>query len=1072
MSELVGLTAGFNEAQWEEMVLDTLGELGWSTMRGPSLAPGSGERESWSDIVLRGRALQAMRNLNPQVPDEYLQQTLADILSPKSNDAIAENQRLHDYLVRGYRGTTYIDHDGREVTPTIWLMSADPDANEWIAANQITIRNRDVERRFDVVLYCNGLPVSIIELKRAGSAHATVESAYHQLQTYLHEFPMAFRFTVMTVASDGIGARYGTPFTPLNHFATWNVDDDGHSMQLDEQDAEGNTITALDLALHGLFNLDRFGQLQRDFVAFAKSEDGLRKRIAKPHQYFAVSKAIATTIRAVESDGRAGVVWHTQGSGKSMEMELYVAKAARTPALLNPTFVVVTDRTELDGQLFDTFAGSMLLAEDPHRVGSRDELRTELAERGTGGIYFTTLQKFGRTDAERKSGAEHPRLSDRHNIIVIVDEAHRSHYAKDGFARSLRDALPHATHIAFTGTPIAQGDRDTRRVFGDDIDVYDLNRAVEDGATVPVIFEPRLIEVVRVDGVDDDSLDDAADEVTAGLDEAERIRIEQSVTVLNQVYGAPSRLEALAGDLVQHWEARRERMLPFIDAHGKALLVCATREICARVYEQIIALRPDWHSDELDKGAIKVVYSGTASDTGIIAKHVRRPSENAAVKKRLKDVDDELEIVIVKDMMLTGYDSPPLHTLYLDRPLKGALLMQTLARVNRTFRGKEDGLLVAYAPLADNLSKALAEFTVSSGRPQDKAVGRSIDEAVEIVLDQVHALRELLAPVDWRVTWSKDPKSGFVKAAKQMCDYLRSPTSPGNQGEEGDRPLAREFRRMAGHLSRAWALCVQASEIEALRPELKFYEEVRVYMAKFDAEERLARGEPVPEDIARLLSKLVVESTATGGLLDIYAAAGLPKPSLGDLTPEFLHQAQTSSTPHLAIEALRASILKEAGAVTQGNVVRQQLFSQRLSELMTKYTNQQLTSAEVIAELVELAKEIHHEPDRRQAFSPALTQDELTYYDTIATNESAVNVLGDDVLAQIARDLVATMRRDTRTDWTVREDVRAKLRTSIKRLLKKNGYPPDQQPGAIRLVMQQMEAMAPRIAEERRASHP
>lgn len=470
---------------------------------------------------------------------------------------------------------------------------------------------------------------------------------------------------------------------------------------------------------------ERFGQLVRNFIAFHVHDNEMQKRIAKPHQYFAVTKAVGSTIDAVTSNGKAGVVWHTQGAGKSMEMELYAHLVHTRSELLNPTIVVVTDRTELDGQLFDTFRASRLLPEEPVKITSRAELRSALSARDTGGILFTTLQKFGRTQAERDSGADHPLLSDRRNIIVVVDEAHRSHYDDlDGYARHLKDPLPKATLIAFTGTPISFSDRNTRETFGDYIDIYDLTRAVEDGATVPVHFEPRLIQVSRADGVSEEQIDDSADELTAGLDDVERERIEASVAIINAIYGAPARIEALATDLVAHWEQRRAVMSPFIGGPGKALVVGATRQICADLYAAIVALRPEWHADGIDAGRIKVVYSGTPSDPAPIAQHVRRESQNKAIKQRLREVDDELEIVIVKDMMLTGYDSPPLHTLCLDRPLKGALLMQTLARVNRTYRGKQDGLLVAYAPLAENLDKALAEYTDAD--QQAKPVGRDI----------------------------------------------------------------------------------------------------------------------------------------------------------------------------------------------------------------------------------------------------------------------------------------------------------------------------------------------------------
>lgn len=1054
---------GFSEEQWEQLALEALADQDWKPLQGNEIAPGSGERESWADPVIPKRVLDAMRRLNPTVPTPHLQQALAEILSPKSQDAITENHRIHQILVDGYRGITFADADGQEQTPTIRLVGERPEDNDYLAVRQVTVRSGDHERRFDVVLYVNGLPVAIIELKKAGSQRADVAAAHAQLETYVRELPMAFRCCVLVVASDGLVAKYGTPFTPLNHFSPWNVDDDGRPVTIGELPPgstgdDDHLGTGLEYLIDGLFNVERFLQIVRDYTAYDEGPEGLGKRIAKPHQYFAVTKAVASTIDAVRSNGKAGVVWHTQGSGKSMEMELYTAKVMLHPRLLNPTVVVITDRKELDGQLFESFQRSKLLPETPKAIKRRSELRDELSSRLTGGIYFTTLQKFGRTQDERDAGADHPLLSDRDNIIVIVDEAHRSHYDDlDGYAAHLKDALANATLIAFTGTPISFEDRNTRHVFGDYIDVYDLSRAVSDGATVPVYFEPRLIKVGL--GATEEDIDLAADEAAAGLDLAERERIEKSVAVINAVYGAPTRLKALAADIVEHWERRRTEMLKFIESPGKAMIVGGTREICANLYAEIVALRPEWHSGALEKGRIKVVYSGVPSDPRPIVDHVRRDSDNKVIKDRLTKPDDELEIVIVKDMMLTGYDSPPLHTLYLDRPLKGALLMQTLARVNRTFRGKEDGLLVAYAPLAENLEKALAEY--SPGDQATKPMGRNVDEAAALTETLVTTIDGLCAAYAWKSRLGASPRS-WVTAAIGLSNWLRDPATPGNDVAEGEEALADRFRKLSSQLSRAWALCSGNETLAHLRPDVKFYEEVRVYMAKFDAEERQSRGEPIPEDIQRLLSRLVAEATESGEIVDIYEAAGIPKPSLMDLSPDFAARAVAAPNPHLAIEALRALLTEESTAVSRHNLVRQRAFSERLTELMRRYTNQQLTSAEVIAELIELAKEISAERDRGKRFTPPLEEDELAFYDAVAQNDSAVEVMGDDVLASIARELLAVMRRDVKTDWTVRDDVRAKLRSSIKRLLVLHKYPPDQQPEAIRLVIEQMESMAPR----------
>ncbi|MBS1905482.1 MAG: type I restriction endonuclease subunit R [Actinobacteria bacterium] len=1057
---------GFAESDWEDQALELLSQpLDWRPLRGEQIAPGSGERETWDELLIRPRLLEALRRLNPAVPVPYLQQAVGEIATPTSQDAITENYRIHTYLVGGYP-LSYIDDDGVEQNLRLRLLSTDPSDNDWLAVNQVTIRQGDLHRRFDIVLYVNGMPLSIMELKRAGAAGVGAAAAHAQLQTYLREFPAAFRFCVFTLASDGIDARYGTPFTPFHHFAPWNVDDDGKPLEQPRIEF-GDDVQPIDDALAGLYNQERFLQLVRNFTAFDEGPDGLAKRIAKPHQYFAVTKALGRTVQAVESNGKAGVVWHTQGSGKSMEMELYANLVSRQAKLKNPTIIVVTDRNELDGQLFATFDRSLLLAEKPVQVRERAQLRDELRNRVTGGIYFTTLQKFGLSETEKAAGSRHPLLTDRRNVILIVDEAHRSHYDDlDGYARHLRDALPHATLIAFTGTPISFAERNTQDVFGDYIDIYDLTRAVDDGATVPVYFEPRLLKVGFAAGASEEDIDRAADEYTVGLDDTERAQLEASVAVVNAVYGAPARIERLAKDLVTHWEERRARMLPFIESPGKALIVGGTREICARLYDAIVALRPDWHSDALDAGKIKVVYSGSATDQPPVSDHVRRDSENAAIKKRLKDPGDELELVIVKDMMLTGFDAPPLHTLYLDRPLKGALLMQTLARVNRTFRGKRDGLLVAYAPLADNLAKALAEYTPTD--QENRPIGRDVAEKAREIADELILLiRDMLAGCDWEAVVAKGGPRSWRTAATMATNYLRDPANPLNAPDLGPETLKARFRAASGALARAWALSSGQDSLADLRQEIGFYEEVRVWMAKYDAAERQARDEPIPDDIQRLLGQLVAEAIAPGDVLDIYDAAGLPRLSLGDLGPEFLAKAQAAPNPHLAIEALRASLVEAGAAATRGNLVRQRAFSERIAEIMKRYTNQQLTAAEVIAELVALAKDVAAEASRGERFSPPLSQDELAFYDAVAQNESAVSVQGEDVLAQIARELVAVMRRDVRTDWTVRDDVRAKLRSSIKRLLVKYKYPPDKQPEAIKLVMDQMESMAPRYAEDR-----
>ena len=1046
----------FSEAYWEALAMDTLGELAWEPIEGKRIAPGSGERESWAELIIPHRLREAIARINPRLPAAQVDEAVAIVLSPKSRDARAENHQVHQYLTKGIRSVVYTDTFGAEHNPTIRLVNRrDPYANDFLAVNQVTVVDGDHRRRFDIVLYVNGMPLAIVELKNAGDEDADLDSAHAQLMTYVDELPMAFRCNVLCLVSDGITARYGTAFTPFEHFAPWNVDDEGKPVT-PRSDAD----LAINLILHGPFEQSRFIELLHGYVSFAQTSSQLIKRVAKAQQYFAVSKAIDKTIEAVRGHGLAGVVWNTQGSGKSLEMELYANQVLINPALGNPTIVVLTDRTDLDEQLFDTFSASELLPEQPIQALTRDELRTELTNRRTGGIIFSTLQKFGRTKAEKDAGQRHPLLSDRRNIIVIVDEAHRSHYdSLDGYARHLRDALPHATMIAFTGTPISGVERDTRLVFGDYIDVYDHTRAVADGATVPVFYEPRHIPVDLPDDVDPELIDERADEATAGLDDSERERIQRAVTVMNELYGAPARLKVLAADIVGHWETRSELMRKFIGCPGKAIIVCATRDICARLYDEIIALRPGWADDSFERGRIKVVYTGGPTDPQEIKKHVRRPSQNKAIQHRARDADDELELVIVQSMWLTGFDSPPLHTLYLDRPMRGAALMQAMARVNRTFRGKEDGLLVGYAPLTENLYAALAEYTADD--QATKPLGRDIDEALAKVRDLHDVIGTvILAGFDWRARRAARQPRAFISAVLGTVEYLRHPQTPGNQPAEGEPTLADRFRTESARLARYYALCASSGEVNGYRDDIAFFEEVRVWMAKFDAEDRRAAGLPIPADVALYLRQLTAGAIEADDVTNLYEAAGLPRPDLSHLDEAFIAMMQQARHPHLAIEALRRLIEQEMRKVTRHNIVRQRSFSDRLIELMRKYTNQHLTAAQIIAELVAVAREVAADADRGSQFSPALTIDELAFYDAVAQNESAVREMGAGILADIARDLVRSLRRDVTTDWVSRDDVRAKLRSTIKRLLAKHGYPPDAQPTATELVIRQMETFA------------
>ncbi|OEJ21564.1 DEAD/DEAH box helicase [Streptomyces agglomeratus] len=1061
------------ESDWELLALDELAELAWEPTPGNEFAPGSGHRKSWDDLILYPDLREAVERLNPDLPPDAIRDAVAVAVTPTSQDTYEENRTAHGYLTAGIRSVTYTDDFGAEHNPTIRLVDLDdPDGNVYRVLNQVTVIDGEKRRRFDVVLYVNGLPLAVLELKRAGDEDATLQDAHSQVTRYVEEFPTAFRYNAVVLVSDGITAKYGTPFTPYEHFAPWNTDELGE--RVDPFSAEGIWDSGQNLALHGLFAQDRLLSLIKSFVNFVPSKR--MKRIAKPHQYHAVTSASEAVRVAAASDGKAGVVWHTQGSGKSEEMVLTTTMVMKDPTLLNPTVVVITDRTDLDDQLYSTFLESEILPETPKQVLTRAELREELAAKRVGGILFTTLQKFGRTKEEKESGADHPLLSDRRNIVVVVDEAHRSHYDNlDGYARHLRDALPHATLLAFTGTPISEADRNTREVFGDYIDVYDLKRAADDGATVKVFHESRVIQLVMDRDVDPTSIDEEADRITDGLDDVERTRVEQAVATMNAMYGAPARIRDLAADLVQHWETRRTAMQPFVGvsetggAPGKAMIVCATREICVRVYDALRELRKEWHSDDFEKGAMKIVFSSnTRKDSERLLAHALSDSRRKAVVNRAKDPEDELQLLIVNNMLLTGFDAPPLHTMYLDRPLKGAGLMQALARVNRRFRGKEDGLLVGYAPLTENLQRAIAEYTDADQK--DRTLGQDLDRALDELRNQYDILNDLLRGLDWRARLDMPSRTAFIDAALRAANYLLDPATAGNNPETLDDPrqtLGRRYREEAHRLERFYALCGSSTDIgerfpdhPAWRRDIQFFVEVRAYMAKIDAMNREARGLPVARDIELYLAQLTSSVVETGGVTDLLAEAGLETADLTHLNDALVAKLQSSETPHLAAEALRRLIERKMREVTRHNIVRRTTFSERLQDLMVRYMRQQCTSAELIAKLVEMAKEVMEDARRGERFEPPLDWRELAFYDAVADHGTARSVMGDEVLAGIARELVAEVRSKLKPDWIAREPVRARLRSAIKRLLARRNYPPDGTPEAIDLVLKQMEHFA------------
>ncbi|GAA3756731.1 type I restriction endonuclease subunit R [Salinactinospora qingdaonensis] len=1055
-----------NEAEWEAIALEELGELGWEPTSGTAVAPNSGKRKEWDDLILHDELRDAVERLNPELPASAVDQALNTTVTPQSREALPENRTAHGHLVSGIR-LTYADEFGAEHSPTVRLMDfRDPAANTFRAVSQVRVIEGERERRFDIVLYVNGLPVAVIELKNASDERATIENAHAQLRTYAEEFPTAFRYNVLCLVSDGITAKYGTVFTPYEHFAPWNVDDEGEPVDTTAPDYDGPE--ALTLALYGLFDQARFLDLTRNFVNF--TPDG--KRLAKAHQYFAVRAALDAVLEASRSNGQAGVVWHTQGSGKSEEMVCLSGLVAREPALNNPTVVVVTDRNDLDDQLLDTFRASKgLLGADPRQVETRDELRTVLTTTNTGGVVFTTLQKFGRTQDERDSGTGHPLLSERRNILLIVDEAHRSHYdSLDGYARHLRDALPHATLLAFTGTPLSKADADTREVFGAGkgyIDVYDFKRAVDDGATVRVYHEPRLIPVSLPEGVDPETIDEQADALTANLDDAQHRRAMRAAVQMNNVYGAPDRIRRLAEDLVEHWEERSRLVRPYLGGPGKAMLVCVSREVCVRMFDALAKLRPEWVGEGPDRGVMKVVFHSDPKDPPELREHALRPSEHKTVQARAKDPDDELQLLIVHSMLLTGYDAPPIHTMYMDRPMRGANLMQALARVNRRFRNKQDGLLVGYAPLTENLNAALREYT--TGEDQRQTLGVDIDRAITEVRNEYDAICGLLSGIDWRKLLAAGDGKARVRARHLVSNYLIAPSANRAEGsdEDGESSLSERFRESATRLERFYQLCSMSSEISERftdlrdwRDDISFFIEVRAWVVKREAADREARGEPLSAEINLYLSQLAASAVDAEEITDLYAESGLGQLDLTRLNETQLRRLQESETPHLATEALRRLVESKLRDVTKHNIISRERFTERLENLMLRYMREQISSAEALAALFAMAEEVMAEARRGERFDPPLSDTELAFYDALSQHGSAQELMGDEVLAEIARALFKDIKKNLSVDWLSREPVRAKLRNRVRRLLAKFDYPPDQEKEAIKSVIKQMEATA------------
>ncbi|WP_434703724.1 type I restriction endonuclease subunit R [Pseudomonas sp. Z1-12] len=1042
-----------NEQQLEELCLNWFQQIGWRFAHGPDIAPDSSapERTDYRQVVLRERLLAALARINPQIPAAALEQAVHALQTVSEPQMVLRNRSVHRLLLSGVA----VEFEIGEQKKQDWVYFIDfaqPSNNDFLVVNQFTITGTRQPRRPDLIAFVNGLPLAVVELKNPANEQTDVWDAFNQLQTYKDEISDLFNSNAALVVSDGWTARVGSLTANAERMLPWRTilnEDDRPRLQME-----------LETAVRGFFKPELFLDYVRHFVLFEQDGDSIVKKIAGYHQFHAVREAVrATVIASQHADKRvlavheeratyakevqpgsrkAGVVWHTQGSGKSITMACYAGKLLQQPEMKNPTLVVVTDRNDLDGQLFGTFcAASDLLKTTPQQAGDRDELREMLASREAGGIIFTTVQKFALLEDEQK----HPLLSDRTNIVVISDEAHRSQYGSKGrldtktgkyvfgYAKHLHDALKNATFLGFTGTPIALEDRDTRQVFGDYVSIYDIQDAVDDGATVPIFYESRLAKL-DVNQAEIDTLNERVEEVVEDEEDiVSREKTKGEWAALEKLVGSEPRLQQVARDLIEHFEVRVSV------ADGKAMIVCMSRDICAHLYNTIVSLRPDWHSDDPEQGAIKIVMTGSAADKALLQPHLYSKQVKKRLETRFKDVKDPLKLVIVRDMWLTGFDAPCCHTMYIDKPMKGHNLMQAIARVNRVFKNKPGGLVVDYIGIANELKAALKTYTDAKGKGDPT---HNSAEALAVLLEKMDIVRgmmhgfdysafevrplELLVPVANHILGLKDGKTRFL-----------------------DTMLA---------VTKSFSLCGTLDEAAPLRKEIAFFSAIKAAITKFTTVDKKRSDAEKNSALKQILDNAIISD----GVDDIFALAGLDKPNIGLLSDEFLEDVRQMESRNLAVELLEKLLRDEVKARARNNVVQEKKYGDRLLETLRKYHNRAIETAQVIEELIQMAKEFKAALEREAALG--LSHDEIAFYDALANNESAVRELGDETLKKIAAELTEKLRASTTIDWQVRESVRAKLRILVRRCLQRWKYPPDQQPDAVELVLKQAESLS------------
>lgn len=1061
----MNLFENFREDHLEQAAIEILQELGYSYAFGPDIAYDgySPERNNYKDVILEQRVKDALFNINRNLPEEALDEAYKKIINFNSPILIENNKEFHKLLIEGI-DVSFIK-DGESKTEKAYIIDFEnKNKNDFLAVNQFTIVEKE-ERRPDIIIFINGIPLVVVELKSATDENVGIEEAYNQIQTYKNDIQSLFNYNAFCILSDGINAKAGTITSNEERFMNWR--------SIDGENIESLDVPQYEVMLRGMLSKERLLDIVENFLLFqVSSEDEYDlkgnkigeksttiKILAGYHQYFAVKKAVEKTKVACSSSGnkKAGVVWHTQGSGKSFSMVFYAAQLVKH--LNNPTIVVLTDRNDLDDQLFGTFAKSSdILRQTPKQANVRklseeqkksnvkakdnskeiNGLFDLLNDRESGGIIFTTIQKF------KPEEGEMPVLTDRRNVIIVADEAHRSQYGfeaksdtktgdvKYGYAKYLRDALPNATFIGFTGTPIEFDDKSTPAVFGNYIDIYDMTRAVEDGATVKIYYENRIIKLDTNENVIEE-IDEEFEEITEGQEDNAKEKYKSKWSRLEAVVGAPNRVKKLAEDIVNHYEEKSKTI------DGKAMIVCMSRKICVALYDEIIKLRPDWHSDDINKGKIKVVMTGSAADNERIQAHIGGKQRRDTLAKRMKKNSDELKIVIVRDMWLTGFDVPSMHTMYIDKPMKGHNLMQAIARVNRVFKDKSGGVVVDYIGILESLKKALKQYTDSD----KNNTGIDTSAAIAVMLEKLEILRDMVHGLDY-TGYMGDSQSKRIRAITTGMNFVLGL----------DIKEQKEFKQFATELAKAHALCAATDEGKANALEISYFKAVKASLVKLDSKGAVKKSK---KEMEARVNQLLEKSIISEEVIDVFDTLGIKRPDVSILSEEFLEEVKAMKEKNLAAEMLRKLLEGNLKTMEKTNLVKSEKFSEKLKKTLNKYRNQAITNAEVIEELINMAHEFKNIKTREEELG--LSTDEIAFYDALTADDAVKEFMTDDTLKKIAHELTYAIKRNISIDWSIKKSAQAGMRKIIKRLLKKYDYPPDKSKKALETVLRQAELM-------------